>query len=93
MSQYSLISADSHVVESPDLWKKWLQPEFLDRAPDGEPVDAELVGEPGLAGKLVARCVGAIRDRRRNGLTHALVQRDLSHGATVAVAGDRLLDP
>ncbi len=33
MSQYSLISADSHVVESPDLWKKWLQPEFLDRAP------------------------------------------------------------
>ncbi len=28
-----LISADSHVVESPDLWKKWLQPEFLDRAP------------------------------------------------------------
>lgn len=33
MSQYSLISADSHVVESPDLWKKWLQPEFLERAP------------------------------------------------------------
>ncbi|MBU6282911.1 amidohydrolase family protein [bacterium] len=33
MSQYTLISADSHVVESPDLWTKWLQPEFLDRAP------------------------------------------------------------
>ena len=33
MGEYSLISADSHVVESPDLWKKWLQPEFLDRAP------------------------------------------------------------
>jgi predicted TIM-barrel fold metal-dependent hydrolase len=33
MGSYELISADSHVVESPDLWKKWLAPEFLDRAP------------------------------------------------------------
>ena len=30
---YTLISADSHVVESPDLWEKWLPKEFLPRAP------------------------------------------------------------
>jgi predicted TIM-barrel fold metal-dependent hydrolase len=30
---YRLISADSHVVEAPDLWEKWLPREFLDRAP------------------------------------------------------------
>jgi len=28
-----LISADSHVVEAPDLWEKWLPKEFLSRAP------------------------------------------------------------
>jgi predicted TIM-barrel fold metal-dependent hydrolase len=33
MTGFQLISADSHVVESPDLWKKWLDPEFLERAP------------------------------------------------------------
>jgi len=33
MSLHSLISADSHVVESPDLWEKWLPKEFLSRAP------------------------------------------------------------
>ena len=33
MGSFELISADSHVVESPDLWKKWLAPEFMDRAP------------------------------------------------------------
>lgn len=33
MSDYTLISADSHVVESPDLWSKWLPKEFLPRAP------------------------------------------------------------
>ncbi|HYC21209.1 MAG TPA: amidohydrolase family protein [Candidatus Bathyarchaeia archaeon] len=33
MARYQLISADSHVVESPDLWKKWLAPEYHARAP------------------------------------------------------------
>ena len=28
-----MISADSHVVESPDLWEKWLPKEFLSKAP------------------------------------------------------------
>jgi predicted TIM-barrel fold metal-dependent hydrolase len=33
MTEPRLISADSHVVESPDLWQKWLAPEYHDRAP------------------------------------------------------------
>ncbi len=33
MAETKLISADSHVVESPDLWTKWIEPEYLDRAP------------------------------------------------------------
>ena len=33
MQTNQLISADSHVVESPDLWEKWLPKEFLSRAP------------------------------------------------------------
>ncbi len=33
MSPYTLISADSHVVEAPNLWEKWLPKEFLPRAP------------------------------------------------------------
>ena len=30
---YQLISADSHVVEAPDLWDKWLDAKYRDRAP------------------------------------------------------------
>lgn len=30
---YNLISADSHIVESPDLWQKWLPKEFMPKAP------------------------------------------------------------
>ena len=30
---YQLISADSHVVEPPDLWEKWLPKEFSPQAP------------------------------------------------------------
>jgi len=33
MSSFEMISADSHVVESPDLWEKWLPKEFLPKAP------------------------------------------------------------
>jgi predicted TIM-barrel fold metal-dependent hydrolase len=33
MPSYEMISADSHVVEAPDLWEKWLPKEFLPRAP------------------------------------------------------------
>jgi len=30
---YSLVSGDSHVVEPPDLWEKWLESKYLDKAP------------------------------------------------------------
>ena len=33
MRNYELISADSHVVEPPDLWDKWLDAKYRDRAP------------------------------------------------------------
>ena len=33
MASLRLISADSHIVEPPDLWEKWLAKEFLPRAP------------------------------------------------------------
>ena len=28
-----LISSDSHIFEPPDLWEKWIEPKFRDRAP------------------------------------------------------------
>ena len=44
MDRYNLISADSHVVEAPDLWEKWLPKEFQPKAPklvkDSEDGDA-----------------------------------------------------
>ncbi len=33
MPQIRLISADSHVVEAPDLWEKWLPKDFSSKAP------------------------------------------------------------
>jgi predicted TIM-barrel fold metal-dependent hydrolase len=31
--EYRIISADSHTVEPPDLWEKWLEKKYLDTAP------------------------------------------------------------
>ena len=31
--QYDIVSADSHIIEPPDLWEKWLPTEFRKRAP------------------------------------------------------------
>lgn len=43
---YCIISADSHTVEPPDLWEKWLEKKYLDTAPklvdDGDGGDAWL---------------------------------------------------
>ena len=33
MSDYKMLSSDSHVVEPPDLWEKRIDPKFRDRAP------------------------------------------------------------
>ena len=31
--EYRIISADSHTLEPPDLWEKWLEKKYLDSAP------------------------------------------------------------
>jgi uncharacterized protein len=63
MRDYQIISADSHVVEPPDLWDKWLERKYLDTAPrlvdDGDGGDAWLY----LGGKVpeplgLVTCVG-----------------------------------
>ena len=36
MLDYQIVSADSHIIEPPDLWEKWLTPEFRQRAPGSE---------------------------------------------------------
>ena len=33
MSTSKLISSDSHFYEPPDLWERWIEPKFRDRAP------------------------------------------------------------
>ncbi len=32
-ARYRLVSADSHVVEPPDLWEEWLEKKYQDKAP------------------------------------------------------------
>ena len=33
MSDYKLVSSDSHIMEPPDLWLKHIDPEYKERAP------------------------------------------------------------
>ena len=33
MPKYSIISADAHILEPPDIWKNWLPERYQDRAP------------------------------------------------------------
>ena len=51
-----MISADSHIVEPPDLWEKWLSPGFRARAPklvkDDEGGDAWLYNDGGAPAPL-----------------------------------------
>jgi hypothetical protein len=32
-TEYHIISSDSHTLEPPDLWEKWLEKKYLDTAP------------------------------------------------------------
>ena len=52
----TMISADSHIVEPPDLWEKWLTPEYRPRAPklvkDDEGGDAWLYNDGGAPAPL-----------------------------------------
>ena len=45
MAEYKLISADSHIVEPPDMYTGRIEPRFRDRAPqDGAAQDPERQG-------------------------------------------------
>ena len=33
MTKFNVISSDSHIFEPPDLWEKWIEPKYRDRAP------------------------------------------------------------
>src|SRR5208282_1412079 len=33
MREYNLVSADSHIIEPPDLWERWLPKKYQDKAP------------------------------------------------------------
>jgi hypothetical protein len=52
---YRMISADSHIVEPPHIWEKWLSPEFREYAPrlvkDEDGGDAWALGE-GAVGRI-----------------------------------------
>jgi predicted TIM-barrel fold metal-dependent hydrolase len=68
--RYEIISADSHVVEPPDLWEKWLPRKYLDRAPrlvkDAEGGDAWLYDPDAPAAPLgLVSCVGVPKDQMR----------------------------
>jgi predicted TIM-barrel fold metal-dependent hydrolase len=65
---YDLISADSHVVEPPDIWERFLAEEYRDRAPklvkDAEGGDAWLYDPDGAPAPLgLVSCVGIPRDQ------------------------------
>jgi predicted TIM-barrel fold metal-dependent hydrolase len=65
-----MISADSHIIEPPDLWEKWLDREFRSRAPklvkDEEGGDAWLYNDGGAPAPL--GLVTVTRDRPREEL-------------------------
>ena len=65
-----MISSDSHIVEPPDLWERWLEPEFRPYAPklvkDDEGGDAWLYNDGGAPAPL--GLVTVTRDRPREEL-------------------------
>ena len=65
-----MISSDSHIVEPPDLWERWLEPEFRPYAPklvkDDEGGDAWLYNDGGAPAPL--GLVTVTRDRPREQL-------------------------
>ncbi len=77
-----MISADSHIVEPPDLWEKWLAAEFRPRAPrlvkDEEGGDAWLYNDGGAPAPLglVTVTRGRAREELRwSGARYATINR------------------
>ncbi len=73
MQRYEIVSADSHIVEPPDLWEKWLASEFQKRAPKlvkddegGDAWDFHDGGKPATIG-LVTKTPGKSYDQLRWG--------------------------
>ena len=80
-----VLDSDIHIIEPPDLWQRYIDPAFRDRAPQGLTEDA---GDLRLArdGKPWGRVAAdADRSRRRHGHDHAQ-----EPGALAAVPGTGL---
>jgi predicted TIM-barrel fold metal-dependent hydrolase len=87
-----MISADSHIVEPPDLWEQWLTPEFRARAPrlvkDEEGGDAWLYNDGGAPAPLGLVTVTRSRPReelRWSGARYATINQG-NFEATARVA-------
>jgi predicted TIM-barrel fold metal-dependent hydrolase len=89
MPTYRLISADSHIVEAPDLWEKWLPKDFLAKAPkmvkDAEGGDAWQYrpGTPPVPLGLVTTYLGRTYDKFKwTGAKYGEVNAGAYHGPT-----------
>src|SRR3989440_6214864 len=86
---FRLISADSHVVEAPDLWEKWLKKESLPRAPklvkdsDGGDAWQYRPGTPPVPLGLVTTYPGRTYDKFKwTGAKYGEVNAGAHHGPT-----------
>src|SRR5215472_5167069 len=74
--KFKVLDSDIHIIEPPDLWPRYIDPAFRDRAPIGLTEDE---GDLRLAhnGKAWGRVAGvdADRNRRRQGKNYALNQQ------------------
>ena len=62
---FKVLDSDMHIIEPPDLWQRYIDPEFKDQAPRGltETVgDLRLIGPDG---KPWGRDAVAVRDQQR----------------------------
>ncbi|MEE8311788.1 MAG: amidohydrolase family protein [Candidatus Binatia bacterium] len=75
MRDYKIIDCDQHVIEPPDLWQKWLDEKYHDRAPrlvkDEDGGDAWLLGENKESLGLVAAMATKPRDLKWTGVRYA----------------------
>jgi hypothetical protein len=71
---FKVLDSDIHITEPPDLWPRYIDPAFRDRAPLGLTEDAGDL-RMALDGKAWGRvAVDADRSRRRQGRNYALNQ-------------------